>query len=81
MDIAETRHPARPRLDASADALLASLDSDIDLARLVKRVCAHDMPRIVVSSAALTGWQRRDPDGWARVADWLAARGVAIVRV
>jgi hypothetical protein len=80
MDTARSRHPARRRLDASADALLATLDADTDLAHLVKRVCAHDMPRAVVSVAALTAWQRRDPEGWARVVAWLTALGVAIVR-
>ena len=81
MDTAQSRQPARAPLDASADALLATLDADTDLAYLVKRVCAHAMPRIVVSGAALTGWQRRDPEGWARVVEWLTAKGVAIVRV
>jgi len=34
-----------------------------------------------VSSAAIAGWMQRDPKGWHKVSDWLAARGVALVRV
>jgi len=82
MDAAQRRRSASRRRDtSSAEALLSSLNPDTDLAHLVKRVCAFDMPWVVVSDAALSGWQRRDPDGWAGVAGWLAARGVAVVRV
>lgn len=63
----------------SAEALIAALDPDTDLARLVKRVYVENKPWVVVSSASLTGWQRRDPEGWARVAEWLASRHVTIV--
>jgi len=35
----------------------------------------------MLSSAAIEGWQRRDPEGWAHVAEWLAARSIPIVRV
>lgn len=80
MDTARSRHPARRRLDGWADASLTTLDADTDLAHLVKRVCVDDMHRAVASGAALTAWQRRDPEGWARVVAWLTARGVAIVR-
>jgi hypothetical protein len=34
-----------------------------------------------VSGAAIAGWMQRDPQGWQKVSDWLAARGVALVRV
>ena len=66
---------------STTEALLASLDTDTDLSRLVKRVSAERMRWVVVSTAALTAWQRRDPEGWAKVAEWLDASQVAIVRV
>jgi hypothetical protein len=36
---------------------------------------------VVVSSGAVVGWMQRDPKGWQKVSDWLAAQGVALVRV
>lgn len=61
--------------------LIAELGSKTDLAALVKRVSQNDLPRLVVSSAAVAAWTRRDPAAWARVSQWLAAKGVAIVRI
>lgn len=61
--------------------LLSDLGSDSDLARLVQRVTHDQLPWVVVSSAAVTAWMRRDPDGWAKVTAWLAERGVALVRI
>jgi hypothetical protein len=61
--------------------LLTDLGSDSDLARLVRRVTHDRLPWVVVSSAAVTGWARRDPGGWAKVSAWLAERGVTLVRI
>jgi hypothetical protein len=61
--------------------LLDDLGADTDLARLVNRVCQCQLPWVVVSSAAVAGWTQRDPEGWQKVSDWLAARGVALVRI
>ena len=61
--------------------LLDDLGTDTDLARLVHRVCQDQLPWVVVSSAAVAAWMRRDPNGWQKVADWLAAQGVALVRI
>jgi hypothetical protein len=61
--------------------LLDDLGADNDLARLVRRVCQDQLPWVVVSSAAVAAWMRRDPESWQQVADWLAAQGVALVRI
>ena len=61
--------------------LLADLGPETDLALLVRRVCRDQLPWVVVSSAALTGWMRRDPAGWDKVSTWLDAQGVTIVRI
>ena len=71
---------ARPGPTTAAD-LLDDLGADTDLGRLVRRVSEERLPWVVVSGAAVTGWMRRDPRGWQKVADWLAAQGVALVRV
>lgn len=64
----------------SPAALLAELGTNTDLAGLVERVCRNNLPWVVVSESALTAWKERDPVGWGKVLDWLAARGVTIVR-
>lgn len=61
--------------------LLDDLGADTDLARLVRRVCQDQLPWVVVSSTAVAAWMRRDPKSWQKVADWLAAQGVALVRI
>jgi hypothetical protein len=61
--------------------LLDDLGADTDLARLVRRVCQDQLPWVVVSSAAVAAWMRRDSESWQKVADWLAAQGVALVRI
>jgi hypothetical protein len=61
--------------------LLDDLGADTDLARLVRRVSRDQLPWVVVSSAAVTGWMRRDPTGWRKVSDWLVAQGVTLVRI
>lgn len=62
-------------------ALLAELSPSTDLARLVERVSRNCLPWVVVAGTALSAWEERDPLGWAKVAEWLAAKGVIIVRV
>ena len=56
--------------------LLIDLGRTSDLARLVERVARDQLPWVVVSSAAVTAWMQRDPDGWAKVSAWLAELGV-----
>jgi hypothetical protein len=59
--------------------LLTDLGADTDLARLVRRVCEHGLPWVVVTRAALAGWMQRDPAGWQKVSDWFAAQGISLV--
>jgi hypothetical protein len=61
--------------------LLTDLGSSSDLAGLVERVARDQLPWVVVSSAAVTAWMRRDPEAWEKVSAWLAERGVAVVRI
>jgi hypothetical protein len=61
--------------------LLADPGPDTDLALLVRRVCHDQLPWVVVSSAAVAGWMRRDPKGREKVSTWLSAQGVALVRI
>lgn len=61
--------------------LIAELGPKTDLAALVRRVSQKHIPRLVVSSAAVAAWTQRDPVAWARVSQWLAAKGITIVRV
>jgi len=61
--------------------LLDDLGADTELAGLVHRVCQYQFPWVVVSSAAIAGCMQRDPKGWQKVSDWLAAQSVALVRI
>jgi len=61
--------------------LIAALKANADLARLVERVARADLPWVVVSPAAIAAWEREDPAGWAKVSEWLAVKGVAVVRI
>lgn len=69
---------ARERRD---NTLLAYPELGPDLGRLVERVCRNQQPWVVVAAAALTAWQDRDPEGWQKVSEWLAANGIAVVRI
>ena len=62
-------------------ALLAELNPNTDLARVVERVARNNVPWLVIPAAALTAWEERDGQGWAKVAAWLALKGVTIVSV
>lgn len=72
----EERPEPRP-----VDALLADLKTNTDLARLVERVARNGLPWVVVPAKALDAWAERDPVGWSKVSDWLAAKGVAVIRL
>ena len=61
-------------------ALLAELNARTDLARVVEQVCRNDLRWVVVPARALAAWEERDPAGWAKVKEWLAAKGATIVR-
>jgi hypothetical protein len=61
--------------------LLAELSPNSDLAWLVERVSRADLPWVVIPGAAITAWEGRDPAGWEKVSEWLAVRGVIVVRI
>jgi hypothetical protein len=61
--------------------LLIELGPDTALASLIRRARDAGQPWVVVRESAVTAWARQDPERWAKVARWLEARGVAIVRI
>jgi hypothetical protein len=64
------------------DELLAELKtSPTDLVRFVRAAAQSQRPNVVVSAAAVTGWQERDPEAWAKVLEWLADQGKTVVQV
>ena len=80
-DRAEPLSDAGAATRAAPAALLAELKANTDLAWLVERVARNNLPRVVVSAAAVKAWEDRDPLGWTKVSAWLAANGVAVVRI
>lgn len=62
-------------------SLLAGLRPDTDLAGLVERVHRDNLACVVVSATSVAAWESRDAAGWALVSGWLAAKGVAVLRV
>ena len=56
-------------------------ESQTDLARYVEAATRSDLPYVVVSSDAVRAWRRREPETWARVSDWLASQGKAVVEI
>ena len=70
------------RVVSAADELLGDLrTSKTDLARLVNSVVRDKLPYLVVSIQAVKGWERREPQHWAKVVGWLAAQNVSLVTV
>ena len=66
----------------TTEELLAELrSSPTDLARFVEAAASSERPYVLVSIAALKGWQERDPGAWRRVETWLIARGKNVVEV
>ena len=66
----------------TAEELLAELrSSPTDLARVVEAVVSRELPYVLGPSAALKGWQERDPDAWRKVEAWLIASGKNVVEV
>ena len=66
----------------TAEALLLELRSSrTDLARLVEAAAGQYLPYLVVPQRSVDAWERREPETWAKVSSWLAARAVRIVRI
>jgi hypothetical protein len=64
------------------DELLSDLrTSQTDLARFVEAVVRNSTPYVVVSTEAVRGWQRREPQAWEKVTGWLALNHVTVVTV
>lgn len=77
----ESGNGTRPARSIGADALLAELKANTDLAALVERVVRNKLPWVVVPLAAQEAWAERDPAGWTKVTEWLALNGIAVIRV
>ena len=66
----------------AGDGLLNELrTSKTDLARFVEAVLRNRPPYVVVSGQAVTSWERREPQHWAKVSGWLADSNVSLVKV
>ena len=65
----------------AADLLNDLQTSKTDLARFVEAVIRNKPPYVVVPIQAVTSWERREPDHWARVSGWLADSNVSLVKV
>jgi hypothetical protein len=85
--VAIVHRSSEQRSDVSGHAatqtaqLLAELSPNRDLGWLVERVSRTDLPWVVIPGAAIIAWEGRDPAGWKKVSEWLAGRGVTIVRI
>jgi len=55
--------------------------SPTDLARIVEAVVRDGLPYVMIPGQAVRSWERRAPDHWGKVAGWLAAQNVAVVKV
>ena len=77
----EQRSDVPGRAATQTAQLLAELSPNSDLAWLVERVSQTDLPWVVIPGTAITAWEGRDPVGWEKVSEWLAGRGVTIVRI
>ena len=68
--------------DIATNDLLNDLrTSRTDLARIVEAVRQDRPPYVVVSVQAVKSWERREPERWAKVIEWLLARKVSLVKV
>ena len=66
----------------TAEALLLELRSSrTDLARLVEAAVGQYLPYLVVPQRSVDAWVLREPQTWAKVSGWLAARRVRVVRI
>lgn len=63
------------------DLLIELRSSRTDLARLVEAATRDRITQLVVPQRSVQAWEQREPETWMKVSGWLAARGIAIVRV
>jgi hypothetical protein len=63
------------------DLLIELRSSRTDLARLVEAATRDRITQLVVPQRSVQAWEQREPETWMKVSGWLAAQGIAIVRV
>ena len=65
----------------TAEDLLRELRSSrTDLGRLVEAVSRDHFTTLVIPQRSVDAWEGREPATWRKVSDWLAARGISILR-
>jgi hypothetical protein len=69
-------------MSPSAETLLAELPArGSGLASFVGRVQRHHRSWVLLSNAAVSAWQTREPAAWAKVRAWLETENIPIIRV
>jgi len=64
------------------ETLVAELrSSGSALASLVERASRRGHAWVVVTEAAVTAWERREPMAWAKVQAWLSTERIRTIRV
>ena len=61
--------------------MLELRNSRTDLARLIEAVSRDLFTQLVVPQQSVDAWERREPETWLKVSNWLAEQGVPIHRV
>lgn len=65
----------------TTESLLAELRSSRSaLTSLVERASRRDRLWVVVTEAAVTAWERREPTAWAKVQTWLSTERIRMIR-
>jgi len=65
----------------TSDLIAELRESRTDLARLVEAAAPAERAYVVVPAQAVKAWMEREPAAWAKVSEWLAANGKALVQV
>ena len=65
----------------TSDLLAELRGSRTDLPRLVEAAAYAERAYVVVPAQAVKAWMEREPDAWAKVVEWFAANGKALVQV
>lgn len=74
--------PNPPHPAPETSELLTELRaSATDLAQFVEAASRSRLSYILISEQAVSGWQERDPEAWAKVVRWLLAQGKTVVQV
>jgi hypothetical protein len=65
----------------STQLLTELRSSRTDLARIVESVHRNNLPILFVTAQSVRAWERREPDAWAKVREWLEEHSVAVREV